>query len=694
MKRKLIVADVTGPENKSKLMKVINGTDHTAKAQTDHVAVANNDDNEDKNDTKDGKDIAIDTTCSTTMPTTSIKRKKFNYVEIMTLIKVRTNDVNGHLIIKTNANGLIQEQMGYQGVVLSLSRWYMLITEKGLCIPKHCRLCNSCGITNCIQHNFVRNSLLTSALDMTQEERDYVVLTITEQSREATPEEMTANTTSLSKPCRLHPTNDKNYQCGKICRSRPALLYECTYNQLIPPNEVACHICNVKRCIEISHIFSGTAAESLQHKKFEDNDEAPAKPERVAAPASEIRIEEYKQTFLSRITKVHGNIHNQQCWIINQRSFTVNKVSMFAYRASHVLFNGPIKKGQLVIHCCKTKLCVNPEHVSIGTIRKNNGPDKIRDGTSLRGSKHHNAILTEEKVLQLVADVRAHKETRREIAKRLGVSYSCIRNIMSGNKWAHTTKIVKKSKNKSNDGDDANNADDNDDESNEDVSKDQGNKIRENTSIRGSKNPHAKLTEDQVLHIVADVRAKNATQTEIAKRFRVSPSTISQIMTGRKWSATSGIISKSKTTPKSKADNEDDDDTTVDNVEEEDNGDNVEEDEHDDNVEDVKLPKTKLTEENVLQIVADVRAKKEPRAAIARRFGVSSTCVSSIMTGRNWCAATGIIHNPKCKPKTTADTENNDDDNDDNDPTANDAKDDDNDENDDNDEINNEIEQS
>jgi hypothetical protein len=106
--------------------------------------------------------------------------------------------------------------------------------------------------------------------------------------------------------------------------------------------------------------------------------------------------------------------------------------TQFAHRVSLLLHNKVkhLNPKLQVLHSCRSKQCVNPEHLSEGT-REQNSADKVRDGTDLRGSKCHFSKLTWEKV----SEIRKSTKTVKQLAEEHDVSDSAIRAIIKGKTW-------------------------------------------------------------------------------------------------------------------------------------------------------------------------------------------------------------------------------------------------------------------
>lgn len=108
-----------------------------------------------------------------------------------------------------------------------------------------------------------------------------------------------------------------------------------------------------------------------------------------------------------------------------------------AHRVSYKLFVGPIPDGLHVLHKCDVRLCVNPDHLFLGT-NADNVRDMVEKGRNNFGERNGNAKLTEDKV----RDIRAGYELGDTVAS-LSLSYqvSCtaIYDIVRGDTWRHVS---------------------------------------------------------------------------------------------------------------------------------------------------------------------------------------------------------------------------------------------------------------
>lgn len=108
-----------------------------------------------------------------------------------------------------------------------------------------------------------------------------------------------------------------------------------------------------------------------------------------------------------------------------------------AYRVAYRLAKGEIPTGLQIRHTCDNSLCVNPDHLVLGTHRDNMRDMAERDRrkgiAAVKGEKHGQSKLTAEQV----REIRSSTETRDAIAKRMGVSPSTIKGIRTGRLWKH-----------------------------------------------------------------------------------------------------------------------------------------------------------------------------------------------------------------------------------------------------------------
>lgn len=95
---------------------------------------------------------------------------------------------------------------------------------------------------------------------------------------------------------------------------------------------------------------------------------------------------------------------------------------------------GEIPEDMVVRHKCDNRMCINPEHLEIGTIADNNNDKMIRGRhkyISHKGEKHWKSKLTKEQILEIRKDNRMHKD----IAKDYNVARQTITNIKNNITW-------------------------------------------------------------------------------------------------------------------------------------------------------------------------------------------------------------------------------------------------------------------
>lgn len=134
------------------------------------------------------------------------------------------------------------------------------------------------------------------------------------------------------------------------------------------------------------------------------------------------------------------------CWIWtgatygNGRYGTLGKYGG-AHRAAWTVANGPIPLGMNVLHKCDVGLCVNPDHLFLGTQadnvtdmiqkgRKNVG-NSGRHGNHARGERNGSVKASDGTVASIRISYLSIKN-KAELARRYGLSESQIRRIVQG----------------------------------------------------------------------------------------------------------------------------------------------------------------------------------------------------------------------------------------------------------------------
>jgi hypothetical protein len=128
---------------------------------------------------------------------------------------------------------------------------------------------------------------------------------------------------------------------------------------------------------------------------------------------------------------------NSGCWLWAGCSgrdgygiLRVNGKNVRAHRFSYELHVGTIDPGLLVCHKCDNPLCVNPDHLFLGS----NSENQIDCARKRRRGTHQK--LSVKQAAEILVRAKAGERTC-DLAKEYGVSVPLISNIKSRIKWAH-----------------------------------------------------------------------------------------------------------------------------------------------------------------------------------------------------------------------------------------------------------------
>jgi hypothetical protein len=139
-----------------------------------------------------------------------------------------------------------------------------------------------------------------------------------------------------------------------------------------------------------------------------------------------------------RLLGRHVPVTESGCWLwLGGRdthgygAMKINGVRTGAHRASYWVHKG-YPGAMHVCHKCDTRLCINPDHLFLGSCA-DNAADMRAKGRSRVGERNHSCKLS----LNDVMSIRASSESNAAIAQRFGISKSQAYKIQKNQSWRH-----------------------------------------------------------------------------------------------------------------------------------------------------------------------------------------------------------------------------------------------------------------
>lgn len=110
--------------------------------------------------------------------------------------------------------------------------------------------------------------------------------------------------------------------------------------------------------------------------------------------------------------------------------FNPDGKSVRAHRWSYTRWVGPVPPGQMVLHHCDNRRCVNPAHLFLGGAAANS-QDMVQKDRGIRGIRNPRARITFEIAEQIRADYAKPGATQGLLADRYGVSSTTIHRVVT-----------------------------------------------------------------------------------------------------------------------------------------------------------------------------------------------------------------------------------------------------------------------
>lgn len=118
--------------------------------------------------------------------------------------------------------------------------------------------------------------------------------------------------------------------------------------------------------------------------------------------------------------------------------FGVAGKTIYAHQAGYILQIGPISPGLCVLHKCDNRRCVRPDHLFLGT-KKKNAEDCVAKDRQVRGERNGQAKLSERAVKFILS--RKGRISSCRLGPIFNVHPNTILRIWKGERWKYLNTI-------------------------------------------------------------------------------------------------------------------------------------------------------------------------------------------------------------------------------------------------------------
>lgn len=147
-----------------------------------------------------------------------------------------------------------------------------------------------------------------------------------------------------------------------------------------------------------------------------------------------MREKTIEERFWSKVKKTNKCFYWTAYKFNGYGRLNVNGKNTPAHRFSYELNKGKIPSGMCVCHSCDNPLCVNPEHLWLGT-RKDNNLDRTSKGRSVVGEQRSQSKLSWGMVNDIRKIYSEGKYSQRELCKKFNISQPLLCKVVNNKNW-------------------------------------------------------------------------------------------------------------------------------------------------------------------------------------------------------------------------------------------------------------------